>query len=314
MLYIDSPDYTGYSHSTSPPRIKSEDYGADLFEFVKQFYKLFPGLRTRDLYVGGQSYAGKYVAVLAEKIHMALDKNETDIPMKGIYLSGPLFSPKRMLSQIFEALYVIGLISKEQKINLTRDANADKTKYSRNEINGTYAATRMLNRIEQFNISFENFVTRTNVNRSVVDDIMRSTRIRSAVHAGNGTYETCNKTLRTKHFPTFLSDTRTKLKNLLENGTYKVLVVNGNYDLLASNPMIEDALLAINWENKTDYRDAGREQWKFPNKTGHLYGYYSKVGTLCRVTIDGAGHRIAHDKLDVTRELMLQFTKNGCVE
>ena len=37
-----------------------EEVGRDLFEFLQQFFTLFPDLQARDFYVAGESYGGKY--------------------------------------------------------------------------------------------------------------------------------------------------------------------------------------------------------------------------------------------------------------
>jgi vitellogenic carboxypeptidase-like protein len=60
MLYIDQPVGTGFSFTDSVEgRITDQDGVArDLFEFMKQFYMLFPEMLKTDLYVAGESYAG----------------------------------------------------------------------------------------------------------------------------------------------------------------------------------------------------------------------------------------------------------------
>ena len=75
VLYIDSPVGTGFSYSDSGAqglRITQEGFTEDLYQFVEQFYVLFPELRQRDLYVGGTSYAGKYAPALAHRYSMLL--------------------------------------------------------------------------------------------------------------------------------------------------------------------------------------------------------------------------------------------------
>ena len=41
-----------------------DDVGADLFEFLQQFFTLFPDQQKNDFYVAGESYAGKFQSTI----------------------------------------------------------------------------------------------------------------------------------------------------------------------------------------------------------------------------------------------------------
>ena len=43
--------------------------GIDLHAALSQFFQLFPNLRSNDLYLTGESYAGKYVPACGYTIH-----------------------------------------------------------------------------------------------------------------------------------------------------------------------------------------------------------------------------------------------------
>ena len=70
MLYIDQPVGTGFSFSESAEYIGTQtQVGEHLYEALVQFYKIFSELQNHDLYIAGQSYAGKYVPAIGYKIH-----------------------------------------------------------------------------------------------------------------------------------------------------------------------------------------------------------------------------------------------------
>ena len=270
---------------------------------------------SKDLYVGGQSYAGKFVPILAAKIHEAREANETTIPLKGIYLSGPLFMPARMLTKSFDAYYILGAISKKDKQTLGNKSREDRAKFLDKSLHESKATMNMLDRIKKFDLPLDNYVTRKSMDVNVIDNIMRSDRIRSAVHAGNITFHAYNSMLNTNFQFAYLSGVRNKLEILLNSSSYKVLVVSGKYDSAVSIPMVEAALLATRWNKSNEYKSSERKEWRVKNTDGNteVYGHYSHVDPICRVTIHGAGHNIAHDQLNITRELMIQFTEKGCV-
>ena len=78
VLYIDNPVGTGFSFTDDDdayPKIVEEST-QDLFIFLQQFLTLFPDLQKVEFYPFGESYAGKYVPVLAHKIHTENKKAE----------------------------------------------------------------------------------------------------------------------------------------------------------------------------------------------------------------------------------------------
>ncbi|XP_059177645.1 probable serine carboxypeptidase CPVL [Physella acuta] len=96
MLYIDNPVGVGYSYSDSGIagyRTDQDGYSKDLYEFIEQFYLLFPEYQIRELYIGGKSYAGKYVPVFAYHLHLEIKAGRSYLPLAGIYLGSPLFDP-----------------------------------------------------------------------------------------------------------------------------------------------------------------------------------------------------------------------------
>ena len=66
VLYIDQPAGTGFSFTDKEEGFATnqEDVARDLYEALQQFYKLFPHLNNNDLYVTGESYAGKCQIIL----------------------------------------------------------------------------------------------------------------------------------------------------------------------------------------------------------------------------------------------------------
>lgn len=87
MLYIDNPagvgfsftDDTGYSANVS--QVTDELYLA-----MSQFFQLFPMLRAADFYISGQSYAGKYVPALGNRIH---EQNKVQLPKIKLKVTNP---------------------------------------------------------------------------------------------------------------------------------------------------------------------------------------------------------------------------------
>ena len=67
VVYIESPAGVGYSIAETDGDWYQNDYtqSQDLFEALLDFYEKFPTLKTNDLYISGESYAGIYVPYLS---------------------------------------------------------------------------------------------------------------------------------------------------------------------------------------------------------------------------------------------------------
>lgn len=64
MLYIDQPVGVGLSYcdNLTDPNVlpkSSREAAEDMFTGLKEFYKLFPEYKDNDLYLTGESFAGK---------------------------------------------------------------------------------------------------------------------------------------------------------------------------------------------------------------------------------------------------------------
>lgn len=71
MLYIESPAGVGYSIAGDPEDEIHTDLSQseDALAALKDFYEKFPTLKTNDLFISGESYAGIYVPYLAYQIY-----------------------------------------------------------------------------------------------------------------------------------------------------------------------------------------------------------------------------------------------------
>ena len=322
MLYIDNPVGAGYSYQQrqSPDEvITQETYAEDLYQFVKQFYQLFPDSYNKELYIGGQSYAAKFASALAFRIHEVIQNGESKLPLAGLYLGSPFFAPEITIPAQIDYLYNLGVVTRSQATKHQADMIAAIRKYSKGTKRRQLSTKTILDEVFFKGLpSNDNYVTSEVVDYSVIDRIMTSPRVRLAVHAGNQPFNAINHDLYDKMGYDYLSSTSTKLAALLDTGRYKVLIFNGDYDVVTSSGAVEEAVQQIPWTGRDDYLKEPRQMWFWPPRPDKLdetklFGFYTLSRDLCRVVVHGAGHQVPHDQLDISRYMMEQFVNLGCV-
>ncbi|XP_042520759.1 serine carboxypeptidase-like 31 [Macadamia integrifolia] len=92
MLFLESPVGVGFSYSntTTDYDILGDSFTANnTYNFLHNWFKKFPTYRSRNFYIAGESYAGKYVPELAELIYDMNKDPSLYINLKGFMLGNP---------------------------------------------------------------------------------------------------------------------------------------------------------------------------------------------------------------------------------
>lgn len=263
VVYVDNPVGTGYSFTEKVPegyRLTQNDYTQDLYNFVLQFFKMFPEYKTRGFYIGGQSYAGKYVPALAHRIHLQRHGECEDIPLVGILLGGPYYDPETESLAFFDYLYALGAISHagmRKHKNVVREMNQ---KFLKGQITKATFSELFMDLVLARELrlpSLDNYVSGKDADYNLITMVMTSTNLREAVHVGkHRSYTSTNPELSELYGPDVLVSTKPQMAVIMDN--YKVLIYNGDYDVVVSSVMIEAALLTTNWTLQEQYNNTDR--------------------------------------------------------
>jgi carboxypeptidase C (cathepsin A) len=92
MLFIDQPIGTGYSYADGVEHFteNQSEIVDHLYSTLQQFFEKHPEFDT-DLYLAGESYAGKYIPSLAERIVQVGNVGKGQL--KGIIIGDGLIDP-----------------------------------------------------------------------------------------------------------------------------------------------------------------------------------------------------------------------------
>ncbi|CAG5130564.1 unnamed protein product [Candidula unifasciata] len=310
MLYIDNPVGTGYSYSDSGQRgwkTTNDGYTEDLFSFISQFYILFPDYLNTQLYIGGQSYAGKYVPSVAVRIHKEIKANRSSIPLAGIYLGGPLFDPFTQSVSQGRFYYSLGAISYAQYLSHQKSV---RQLFDRNDTRRESMRTIFQKLTSVIPYIDSNYHTGEHIDYDLIQDLMNTRHIRQMVHVGDQLeFKVSNRALKDKYAPDVLISTKPQLTEIM--GKYKVLIYSGDFDGIVTAVNTEEAILSTPWSLQCVYNESDRHIWKYDST---VVGYYTHVGGFCRVIVRNAGHQTPHDQPDITQKMMLDFVRHGCIQ
>ncbi|XP_059170633.1 probable serine carboxypeptidase CPVL [Physella acuta] len=312
VVYIDNPVGTGFSFSESGDagfKLTKKGYTDDLFNFVLQFMDLFPEYKDNGIYLGGQSYAGKYIPALGYR----LQHDAPQIPLSGIILGGPYFDPPTESVAFFDYLYAVGAISHYDKTT-----NQEKVKdMYKNFTKGMHENSTFLELFEDLVLtrdlplpSLDNYVKGEDADYSLVLSVLNHPYVREAIHVGGQDFYVSNDNLSLKYGPDVMVSTKMEMAYLMDR--VKVLIYNGDYDVVVSSVMIEEALLTTPWRYQFQYNQAKRKIWNM-NAGKKLKGFYTQINNFCRVVVHGAGHQTPHDMPETSLEMVTNFLNHGCI-
>ncbi|XP_004045281.1 probable serine carboxypeptidase CPVL [Gorilla gorilla gorilla] len=307
MLYIDNPVGTGFSFTddTHGYAVNEDDVARDLYSALIQFFQIFPEYKNNDFYVTGESYAGKYVPAIAHLIHSLNPVREVKINLKGIAIGDGYSDPESIIGGYAEFLYQIGLLDEKQK------------KYFQKQCHECIEHIRKQNWFEAFEIldklldgdltsdpsyfqnvtgcsNYYNFLRCTEPEDQLYYvKFLSLPEVRQAIHVGNQTFN--DGTIVEKYLR---EDTVQSVKPWLTEimNNYKVLIYNGQLDIIVAAALTERSLMGMDWKGSQEYKKAEKKVWKIFKSDNEVAGYIRQVGDFHQVIIRGGGHILPYDQ------------------
>ncbi|XP_049785115.1 venom serine carboxypeptidase [Schistocerca cancellata] len=315
VIYIDNPVGTGFSFTENDAGYARNEtaVGKDLYNALVQFFTLFPELQKNDFYVTGESYGGKYVPAVSYTIHTQNPTAKLQINFKGMAIGNGLSDPEHML-KYGDYLYQLGLIDsrgrdlfherEELGVKYIQEKNWDAAFHVFDALlNGDLLSTGTL----FYNLTgFLNYFNYLNDKPlkygGDIGEFVQLTKVRRAIHVGNRTY---NDGTKVEVFlkEDIMQSVRPWVEQLL--GHYRVLVYNGQLDIIVAYPLTESYLQVLKWGGAEEYRNATRQKWLVD---GEIAGYSKAAGNLTEVLVRNAGHMVPTDQPKWAMDLINRFT------
>eukprot|EP01121_Diplochlamys_sp_Union-15-3_P003123 TRINITY_DN1296_c0_g1_i1.p1 TRINITY_DN1296_c0_g1~~TRINITY_DN1296_c0_g1_i1.p1 ORF type:complete len:482 (-),score=105.44 TRINITY_DN1296_c0_g1_i1:24-1397(-) len=306
LIFIDNPVGTGFSFTSSNDGFSTNEVqvGANLYSVLTQFFQVFPDFSNNDFYVTGESYAGKYVPALAYTIHTRNPSAPKKINLKGIAIGDGMMDPLTQTQGISDLAYFFSMAdSNERKVIKQYEDKIKAAILAEQYEIAFYLFDEMINGdFYPYPTYFANITGTTNY-FNFLDPVyapnpypqfLNLTDTRSKIHVGSVPFFDYNATVERNLIHDWMTSVKTWVEVLLDN--YKVLLYNGQNDVILSAPVAEAYMLQLNWTGSDEYRAAPKLVWKVDKNDMFPAGYAREVKNFRQVVVRDAGHMVPADQ------------------
>lgn len=170
-------------------------------------------------------------------------------------------------------------------------------------LNGDFSSGTLFYNITGFTFYF-NYLYSKEKGNDTVGTYIQLAEVRKAVHVGNSTFHT-DKKVEENLKQDMMQSVKPWVEVLLEE--YRVLIYNGQLDIIVAYPLTLGFLQALEWSGAADYKTAPRVQWHVGKD---IAGYAKSVGNFTELLVRDAGHMVPSDQSKGAFDLISRFTAN----
>ncbi|XP_046426243.1 venom serine carboxypeptidase [Neodiprion fabricii] len=317
VLYIDNPVGTGYSFTKNDKGYATNEthVGRDVHTALVQFFTLFPELQENDFFVTGESYGGKYVPAVSHAIKDFNIKAKLKINLKGLAIGNGLTDPENQLVY-GDYLYQIGLIDSHGRdlFHQLEDKGRKLIQAKKFDeafdvfdqlLNGDLHGGSLFHNLTGFDFYFNYLHIADSKESDWMSEWVQRVDVRRAIHVGNNSFHTEDKTVEIHLKNDVMQSLAVLIADLTQH--YRVLLYNGQLDIIVAYPTTENYLKNLNWPGAEVYKKAVRKQWWVGKE---LAGYSKTAGSLTEVLVRNAGHMVPSDQPRWALDLITRFIRN----
>lgn len=315
FLMIDNPKGVGLSYAAKNNPIKNEKQATiELFNALNAFYQRYPELRNNPLYLSGESYAGKYIAELAEQIVKHNDQSKTQFNLQGIIIGDGWVNPLIQQSSVADYAYYHGLIDKNTHKQVKKIYKSCADAINKHSEQANTVCMKVNDTVAQASgVDRHDIRTLSEMDYTPIIKYLNKPEVMKALHADP----------RIKQFKLFSNEVSQNLEQEIQksaapiyefllNKKIPILIYNGLEDGTDSNFAGTDLWLEqLNWHGQKDFKKARTCKW-YNNK--NLAGYVRQNKELTQIKIRGAGHMAPMDQPENILEMVNVFIQrqNWC--
>jgi len=329
LLFLDNPCGVGFSWSHDECFVEDEEtVGNDLADALGKFYELFPDLHENDLFVTGESYAGKYVPAFGYTLFSRNQKGQGEkVNLKGISIGDGAMSPHDQFFGYGDLLFNVAMCDSrerevfnayESRMRTALDAGDTVSAFEEFDemLNGDFMTVPTYYQNVTGTTNYFNF-EQGDCGSCVPEyygDWLDLPEIREKIHVGDLPYASFNETVEVYLKADWMRGVVDMLVPLMESDDVKVLVYSGQNDIILGPPGTENFLDSLEWKGADSYATTDKEIWTIDSdseqsKNDPIAGYVKRVEGygFTYAVVRGAGHMVPGDQPERAYDLITQF-------
>eukprot|EP00927_Polykrikos_kofoidii_P068802 TRINITY_DN64144_c0_g1_i1.p1 TRINITY_DN64144_c0_g1~~TRINITY_DN64144_c0_g1_i1.p1 ORF type:complete len:498 (-),score=58.92 TRINITY_DN64144_c0_g1_i1:84-1577(-) len=329
MLFIDNPVGAGFSFTNEQSGYCTNSktcVGENLVSLLLQFYVIFPELRSSELYVTGESYAGHYVPAFGAKILEHNDKHEFAIPLKGVAIGDGWVDPINMIPGYPSLMANLGLATDaevaviqdycDRSVNFIRQGKmTDAFNVWDEMLNGDiYPYPNYFHNITGSN-NYDNLMMTNNPpDETYYAKYLNQPEIRKAIHVGDSCFGCKSGTCEKHLMADFHVSLRPELERIMRKDGMKVLIYSGQLDIIIASQLTERFLPYLEWPSALAFAGAPKKVWRVEGADVEVAGFVTEVAGFQRVIVRGAGHIVPFDQPRRSLDMISRFVDGRTYE
>ncbi|CAG9317042.1 unnamed protein product [Blepharisma stoltei] len=314
IMTIDHPLGTGYSVAGAPYDMKNTTTGSSiqLYNFLVKLANKYPTWFSRDLYFFGESFGGHWIPGIAYQI---VSNNRSPNPpfkfnLKGVGIGDPWTDPPNQSQTYGSYAYATGIIDQEElgiiqtyEDQVTSELNTGSWNQALNDWEQSYSLiVDYAGGINVYNSRDYN----PNYNMGQMPAWLNLASTKQMIHVpSNIIWTECNNDIYNAMTQDIMTSAAPLIPYLLDS--IKVLIYNGQDDLIVNTPSTEQMLANLNWPYISNFINSNKIIW---NVNGNVAGYAQTYNNLSFVVVLKSGHMVPHDQPVNALNLVYRFVNN----
>ncbi|XP_041477535.1 retinoid-inducible serine carboxypeptidase-like [Lytechinus variegatus] len=321
VLFIDNPVGTGYSYVTDSSAYTTNvsQIADDLVTCITAFFNKLPQFQTTPFYIFSESYGGKMTAAFSQKLLQAIDAGKVKSDFKGFAMGDSWISPVDYVMTWGPYLRATSLLD---TVGFGAVQNvAEKTKEAFDQ--GNYSqATDLWGEAESVIEEYSDDVNFYNIlEHNVPDQAVKSgsplERLRHRhldVYANDALSELMNGSIKkklgipdsvvwggqsgevfTQQSEDFMKPVISIVDDLITNSNLRVIVYNGQLDLICDTPGTELWVQKLTWPGLAAFNTTRWTPEYVPSKEGDTAYFFKSHENFAFFWIMKAGHMVPAD-------------------
>lgn len=292
-LVIDQPSDVGLSNIKGNPLPLSRKQGIDqYYAALHAFLKKYPAYQHRPIILAGESYAGTYLPLLANKIVKENKTAHIKMNLKGLVLMSPWIDPE--IQQSMDSTYAFqhGLITAGQKLKIDLLFQQCKSFIeTQHYVKANMVCGEIDSQIHTIaQVHMANIAYCSLSSNCMLDAYLRQKSVLKAIHAMDSQKFSCWSGAVNKKYYDAIQRSVKSIYNQLLADHIRVLIFSGLNDAKDTNYLgIHKLIHVMDWPKKNEYMVA--KTHVIPS-----VGYIKSGGGLTWVKVLNAGHMIPLDQ------------------